>query len=69
MTQTETKIDILINYIEDVFADYNEINEDTRMQLELINTALAGLQSKNRSTVRKPIGFKTQNSNDTNKRF
>jgi hypothetical protein len=33
-------------YIEDVFTDYNDINEDTRMQLELINQSLAELQAK-----------------------
>lgn len=27
----------LKDYIEEVFADYNDINDDTRMQLELIN--------------------------------
>ena len=33
-------------YIEEVFADYNDINDDTRIQLELINETLAELQSK-----------------------
>ena len=49
----------LKQYIEDVFADYNDINEDTRMQLELINETLAELQSKNRKLElsRNPIGF------------
>ena len=40
----------LKEYIEDVFADQNDINEDTRMQLELINQILAELQVKNRLT-------------------
>lgn len=46
-------------YIEDVFADYNEINDDTRMQLELINQTLAELQSKDRQSFasRPKIGF------------
>ncbi|EKC63877.1 hypothetical protein LEA_11120, partial [human gut metagenome] len=35
----------LKEYIEEVFADYNDVNEDTRMQLELINETLAELQS------------------------
>ncbi len=50
----------LKQYIEDVFTDYNDINEDTRMQLELINETLAELQSKNRwiDKPRNPIGFK-----------
>ena len=45
-------------YIEEVFADYNDINDDTRMQLELINQTLAELQSQKKLEVRKPIeGF------------
>ena len=46
-------------YIEEVFEDYNDINEDTRMQLELINETLAELQSKNKliDKPRRPIGF------------
>ena len=48
----------LKEYIEDVFADQNDINEDTRMQLELINQTLAELQVKNRGTnERKRIGY------------
>ncbi len=50
----------LREYIEDVFADQNDINEDTRMQIELINQALAELQVKNKGEVRKErprIGF------------
>jgi hypothetical protein len=49
----------LKEYIEEVFEDYNDINDDTRMQLELINGMLAELQSKNKliDTPRKPIGF------------
>ncbi len=32
-------------YIEEVFTDYNDINEDTRMQIELINQSLAELHT------------------------
>ena len=57
----ELKIEMkeLKQYIEDVFTDYNDINEDTRMQLELINETLAELQVKNKelSKPRNPIGF------------
>lgn len=46
--------------LEEIFTDYNDINEDTRAQLEAINLALADLQAKttpkSRST-RKRIGF------------
>ncbi len=47
-------------YIEDVFADQNDINEDTRMQLELINQTLAELQVRHKEHEKKPrprIGF------------
>jgi hypothetical protein len=37
-------------YIEEIFTDQNDINEDTRMQLELINQSLAELQA-NKSTI------------------
>ena len=49
----------LKEYIEDVFADYNDINEDTRTQLELINGSLAGLQVRHRGLdkSRLRIGF------------
>ena len=49
----------LKEYIEEVFTDYNDINEDTRMQLELINEALAELQVKNKeqNKPRNPIGY------------
>ncbi len=46
-------------YIEEVFPDYNDINEDTRMQLELINESLAKLQAQKKLSgkPRNPIGF------------
>ena len=48
----------LKQYVEDIFTYQNDINEDTRMQLELINESLAGLQAKNRELKpRNPIGF------------
>jgi hypothetical protein len=49
----------LKKYIEEIFADYNDINEDTRMQLELINQSLAELQVKKRieDRPRRRIGF------------
>ena len=53
----------LKQYIEEVFTDYNDINEDTRMQLELINETLAELQSKNKelNKPRNPIGYQHYN--------
>lgn len=49
----------LKKYIEDVFSDYNDINEDTRTQLELINQSLAELQVHKDAIVkpRRPIGY------------
>jgi hypothetical protein len=46
-------------YLEDVFTDYNDINEDTRIQLEFINEALAKLEVKHAhvNRPRKRIGF------------
>ena len=47
-------------YIDEVFADQNDINEDTRMQIELINQVLAELQAVKKIQEKKkrpPIGF------------
>ena len=58
--QLQKEMKELKEYIEDVFADQNDINEDTRMQIELINQALAELQVKNKEQIRKErprIGF------------
>ncbi|WP_304969415.1 ORF6N domain-containing protein [uncultured Muribaculum sp.] len=43
--------------LEEIFADYNDINEDTRAQIEAINTTLAELQAKPKNTPRRPVGF------------
>lgn len=50
----------LKDYIEEVFSDYNDINDDTRMQLELINQTLAELQAEKKvvNKPRNPIGFR-----------
>lgn len=58
--QIEAQIKELKDYINDAFADYNDINEDTRVQLELINQALAELQAHKKlcRRPRKPVaGF------------
>lgn len=50
----------LKEYMEEVFTDQNDINEDTRMQLDLINQTLAELQVKHKEQEKKPrprIGF------------
>lgn len=47
-TQLQREVKELKEYIEKVFTDQNDINEATRMQLELINQTLAELQVKNK---------------------
>lgn len=49
----------LKKYIEKVFADYNDINDDTRVQLKLINKTLAELQTQKKllSKSHNPVGF------------
>ncbi len=55
----EQEVQDLKAYIEEVFTDYNDINDDTRMQLELINQTLAEMQAQRKvnSKPRNPIGF------------
>ena len=56
--ELEKRMDAIENYIEEVFSDYNDINDDTRMQLELINQTLAELPTKDRGfKERKRIGY------------
>ena len=57
--ELENKFKELKEYVEDVFKDYNDINEDTRIQLELLNESLAELQAKKKALdkPRNPIGF------------
>ena len=57
--ELQNEVRELKQYVEDVFADYNDINEDTRIQLELINKSLAELQTKNKelNKPRRQIGF------------
>ncbi|MEG2151619.1 MAG: ORF6N domain-containing protein [Bacteroidaceae bacterium] len=59
INQIENEIKELKNYMEEVFADYNDINDDTRMQLELISQTLAELQAQKAiaDKPRNPIGF------------
>jgi len=60
VAELQNELKELKEYIEEVFADYNDINEDTRIQLELINKTLAELQThkKIQNKPRNPIGFK-----------
>jgi hypothetical protein len=55
----QNEVNRLKEYIEDVFTDYNDINEDTRTQLALINETLSELQVKYKyvNRPRNPIGY------------
>ena len=59
VSELQNELKELKSYIEEVFTDYNDINEDTRVQLELINRTLAELQAQKRlaDNPRNPIGF------------
>ena len=59
------ELNVLQEQIEEMFADQNDINEDTRIQLDLINEALAELQTKTKNNKRNEIGYiATLNRND-----
>ncbi len=57
--ELQQEVKQLKDYIEEVFADYNDINDDTRTQLELINETLTELQAQNKQNgkPRNPIGY------------
>lgn len=58
-TKLQQEVNELKEYIEEVFTDYNDINEDTRIQLDLINKTLAELQIQKKLSdkPRNPVGF------------
>jgi len=58
-TELQNELRELKEYIEEVFTDNNDLHEDTRMQLELINETLAELQANRKLTdkSRQPIGY------------
>ena len=60
------QISELNHYMEDVLRDQNDINEETMMQLQLINESLAEMQAEKISskTDTKRIGFRTSHSSD-----
>jgi hypothetical protein len=65
VSELHAELKALKDYIEEVFTDYNDINEDTRLQIELINQSLAELHS-NKNQNSKPknkIGY-LANKND-----
>lgn len=63
VAEIRNEVKELKEYIQEVFADYNDINDDTRVQLELLSKALAELQAQKRlaDKPRNPIGFRKPN--------
>ena len=57
ISQLEKDFNELKHDLEEIFADYNDINEDTRVQLEAINITLAELQARKNSAAARRIGF------------
>jgi len=63
MTELQQEVLELRLYMEEIFVDQNDINEDTRLQLELLNQSLSELQTDKRLSrePRRRIGFHTTN--------
>ena len=56
----EMKVDRLNDYVESILHDQNEINEETAMQIELINESIAQLNASQETNKTRPkIGFIT----------
>ena len=54
------KLDRLNDYVESILHDQNEINEETAMQIELINESIAQLNAGQEAERNRPkIGFVT----------
>ncbi|MDR1679592.1 MAG: ORF6N domain-containing protein [Prevotellaceae bacterium] len=69
-TELQREVAELKQYVEDVFADYNDINEDTRLQLEQINDILVEMQMQKQpvsfNKPRRRIGFYSNEQRDNN---
>ena len=64
-TQLQREIKKLRDDMEEMFADQNDINEETRAQLDAISMALAELQAKNKELPpRRKIGFRIENDDE-----
>ena len=59
LAELQSEMAELKSYVEEILSDQNDINEETAMQLELINQSLAELQMKREreEKPRNPIGF------------
>lgn len=64
LSQLQREVKELREYVNDILTDQNDINEETRMQLELINESIAELQTEKRFSSpvpRRKIGFTAPN--------
>ena len=61
--ELQREIKKLRDDMEEMFADQNDINEDTRAQLDAISTALAELQAGRKETPRRKIGYRLPGTN------
>ena len=61
LTELEENVKALRQEVNDILEDQNEINEDTRAQLDAISEALAQLQSNNPQPRRPILGFSKPN--------
>ena len=59
LAELQNEMEELKSYVEEILSDQNDINEETALQLELINQSLAELQMnrKRNEQPRNPIGF------------
>lgn len=62
VSELQADVKALKVYIEEVMTDYNDMNEDTRLQIELINQSLAELYNDKKQNLkpRNKIGFITE---------
>jgi hypothetical protein len=67
VVELQSEVKELKKYIDEVLIDQNDINEDTRTQLELINQTLAEMQVNNNTTnkPRRRIGCILENDETT----
>ena len=63
-SQLRREIKKLRDDMEEMFADQNDINEDTRAQLDAISAVLAELQATHKASPRRKIGFRIPKAND-----
>ncbi len=66
LAELQTEMKQLKAHIEEVFTDYNDINEDTRLQIELINQSLAELHDNKNQNLkpRNKIGYLANKNDD-----